>query len=211
MYKVRFRYSKAGRAKYISHLDLMATLQRSFRRSGICLKYSEGFNPHPYMSVALPLPVGYESLCELIDIAMVDDAYPDIASALLPEGIIISDAYTPERKFSEIAWIEITGCFHYNKLVTDGIADDLGNCFNKDSLIISKRTKRGHKDLDIIPYIKDVKFKANNGIMMSAIISAQNPTINADDLINALDEELKPDYIDIRRIEIYDTNMIVFK
>ena len=70
MSKIRLLYSKTGKAKYISHLDLMATMRRALLRAGIELKYSEGFNPHPYMSVALPLPVGCSSICELIDIGI---------------------------------------------------------------------------------------------------------------------------------------------
>jgi radical SAM-linked protein len=189
----------------------MSTMQRSFRRAGISLKYSEGFNPHPYMSVALPLSVGYESSCELIDAALAEDVKPDIIKVKLPEGITLIDSYTPERKFNDIAWIEISGKLYYNNLVTQSIVDDLKNCLKRDSIIICKRTKRGHKDLDIAPYIKDVKFKRGDDVSFVAKISAQNPTINADDLVNALDDELKPDYISIRRVEIYDIGMIVFK
>ena len=208
---MRFRYSKEGKAKYISHLDLMSTMQRSFRRAGINLKYSEGFNPHPYMSVALPLSVGCESSCELIDVALAENIKPDVKTIKLPEGITLIDVYTPVRKFSDITWIEINGNLHYSNPVPQSMVDSIENCLKKESIIISKRTKRGHKDLDIAPYIKDMKFNKNNYISFSAKISAQNPTINGDDLVNALDDEVKPDHISIRRVEIYDESMIVFK
>jgi len=211
MNKVRFRYEKEGKAKYISHLDLMSTMQRSFRRAGIRLKYSEGFNPHPYMSVALPLSVGYESSCELIDVALIDNVIPDVNTVVLPEGITLIDSYTPGRKFNDIAWIKISGNLQYNNPVTQSMVDGLENCLKKDSMIINKRTKRGHKDLDIAPYIKDISFNKKDDISFSAKISAQNPTINAEDLVNALDDGLKPDFISIRRVEIYDTDMIIFK
>jgi len=211
MNKIRFRYSKTGRAKYISHLDLMSTLQRSFRRAGVDLKYSEGFNPHPYMSVALPLSVGHESLCELMDVAVVDDPKPDIKAIKLPEGIVFTDVYVPGRKFSDISWIEINVVLKYNRLITESFIDELKLCLGKESIVISKRTKRDQKDMDIAPYIKDVNFGTGKDVSFNAKISAQNPTINADDLINALGENYKPDQIDIRRVEIYDANMIVFK
>ena len=57
----RLLFSKTGRAKYISHLDLMRTFQRAFARAGIAIKHTEGFNPHPFVSIALPLSVGYSS------------------------------------------------------------------------------------------------------------------------------------------------------
>ena len=65
--KLRLRFEKTGRAVYISHLDLMHTMQRAFNRAGYRLKYSEGFNPHPQIAIALPLSVGMASLCEIMD------------------------------------------------------------------------------------------------------------------------------------------------
>ena len=211
MHKMRFRYSKTGRAGYISHLDLMSVMQRSFRRAGVRLKYSEGFNPHPYMSVALPLSVGCESVCELIDVAVIDEDMPVLKTLKFPEGISIIEAYKPERKFNDITWIEIVGNLHYNKQITDDLIEGLRSCLNRDSIIISKRTKRGQKDLDIAPFIKDAEFRTGEYVSLKAKISAQNPTINFDDILKAFDDELKPDHADIRRIEIYDKNMIVFR
>ena len=67
MDKLRLRFEKAGKAIYISHLDLMRVVQRVFLRAGVPLRYSEGFNPHPLISICLPLSVGTESFCELMD------------------------------------------------------------------------------------------------------------------------------------------------
>jgi len=211
MNKIRLRYSKEGKAKYISHLDLMSTMQRSFRRAGINLKYSEGFNPHPYMSVALPLSVGYESSCELIDVALVENIIPDINTIKLPGGIKILDDYIPIRKFSDITWIEVLMKLHYNNQMVSDIIDYIMKNLSKDTLIISKRTKRGYKELDIAPFIKDLELVTKDDVTIRAKISAQNPTINADDLIYALDDEIKPDHIDILRVGVYDINMIEFK
>ena len=74
MDKLRLRFEKTGRAVYISHLDLMHTMQRVFSRAGFELKYSEGFNPHPQISVVLPLSVGTGSLCELMDFRLAAEA-----------------------------------------------------------------------------------------------------------------------------------------
>ena len=213
MHKVRFRYSKVGRAKYISHLDLMATMQRSFLRAGIKLKYSEGFNPHPYMSVALPLSVGCESVCELIDIALFDDTIPDVGLLKLSDGIEVIEAYQPVRKFSEISWIKIAGKLHYDKRICDDLLEELKRCLTKDNIVISKKTKRGQKDLDIAPYIKNVELanESEGYLSITAEISAQNPTIKAEDLTSAIGEELKPVFSDFRRIGIYDSSMVLFK
>ena len=67
MIKVRAVFAKRGRAKYISHLDLNRCMQRVFKRSGIPIWYTEGFNPHIYITFALPLSLGYESGVEIMD------------------------------------------------------------------------------------------------------------------------------------------------
>ena len=94
MDKYRMRFSKTGRAVYISHLDLMRTITRAFLRAECRLKYSEGFNPHPNISIALPLSVGCESVCEIMDFKMLEDMPCDeIKSRLstqMPEGIEVS-------------------------------------------------------------------------------------------------------------------------
>ena len=74
MDKLRLRFKKTGRAVYISHLDLMHTMQRAFSRAGYELRYSEGFNPHPQISIALPLSVGAGSVCEIMDFRLKDEA-----------------------------------------------------------------------------------------------------------------------------------------
>jgi radical SAM-linked protein len=211
MQKIRIKYEKTGKAMYISHLDLTATMQRAFLRAGIKLKYSEGFNPHPYMSVALPLSVGNESICELMDIAISDNELPDIDIIKLPEGIKVLDVYRPVRKFSEIKWVEIAGTLHYETQLSDSLIEKLMQCYSKKNITISKRTKRGNKELDIAPFINDISFSISDAIVFSAKISAQNPTINAGDIISALDEKSKPEYLRIKRIEIYNSNMILFR
>jgi len=71
--KLRLLFVKEGRAGYISHLDLLRTFQRVFLRQGMVLRHSQGFHPHPIISFALPLSVGQESVCELLDLETVED------------------------------------------------------------------------------------------------------------------------------------------
>ena len=73
MREVRLRFSKTGRLKYISHLDINRAMSRALKRAGIPLWYTEGFNPHPYMSFSLPLSLGVESLCESVDLRITGE------------------------------------------------------------------------------------------------------------------------------------------
>jgi len=215
--RLRLRFSKTGKAKYISHLDLMSTMRRALLRAGVELKYSEGFNPHPYMSAALPLPVGYESVCELMDIETTGKfsrgILPEAVTASLPEGLEVHEAYIPERKFNGIAWLEISGELYYDKGKPPDAADLLAERFKAESIIISKKTKRGVSDIDIAQLIRNVSF-ADHDMTLRAIVSAQNPTINPENLWSALDGKysaLIPDFALFTRIEVYDRNMNVFR
>ena len=104
--KLRLRFEKTGRAIYISHLDLMRTMQRVFLRADCPLKYSEGFNPHALISILLPLSVGVGSGCELMDFQLREDvdlaALPERLTAVMPEGIRALEAYPAGRKVREL-------------------------------------------------------------------------------------------------------------
>ena len=82
----RLLFEKTGNAIWISHLDLMRLFQRSFKRAGLPLKHTQGFNPRPSVSIALPLSVGVESKCELLDFEIDGLEVPceKIASLLNP-------------------------------------------------------------------------------------------------------------------------------
>ena len=77
MFKARMKFAKEGRAKYISHLDLMHTMQRAMARCQMPLWFTEGFNQHAYVSVALPLSTGYSGECEFLDFHIPSDPCHD--------------------------------------------------------------------------------------------------------------------------------------
>ena len=79
MFKARMKFAKEGRAKYISHLDLMHAMQRSMARCQMPLWFTEGFNQHAYVSVALPLSTGYSGECEFLDFNITAEAVPENA------------------------------------------------------------------------------------------------------------------------------------
>ena len=163
MDKYRMRFSKTGRAVYISHLDLMRTITRAFLRAECRLKYSEGFNPHPNISIALPLSVGCESVCEIMDFKMLEDMPCDeIKSRLstqMPEGIEVLEVYEPERKVKEIKWLCVSGIFEYDDRDAAAMAERLNEFYSADSIVITKKTKRGVGESNIRPAIKEISFE----------------------------------------------------
>lgn len=219
MDKLRLRFAKTGRAVYISHLDLMHTMQRAFSRAGYALKYSEGFNPHPQISIALPLSVGAASRCELMDFKLREEVdlaqLPNRLTSVMPEGIEILEAYEPERKTAALKWLQVEGVFEYDERDPAMMAEALRTFYEQESIVITKKTKRGMGETDIRPGIRSIAFQADGDcVCVAAVVSAQEPTINPELLAEALRQkapELAPDFAKFTRIETYDADMRVFR
>lgn len=180
MPELRFRFAKRGRAAYLSHLDVMRTFQRAFIRAGIRIRHSEGFNPHPKMSIALPLQLGCESVCELLDASVIDGP-EDMVAALnlvLPEGIEVLAVGEPHRPVREIAWTE------WSLRFPDApSAQEAERVLSLPELPVEKKTKRGLATLDIAPHIR---LLSREGEELRMLLRADSPTINAGDLKKAL-------------------------
>ena len=217
--KLRLRFGKTGRAVYISHLDLMHTMQRAFSRAGYELKYSEGFNPHPQISIALPLSVGAESVCEIMDFRLRQEAdpkeIPARLTAVMPEGIEVSECYEQTRKVAELKYLEIEGVFEYDDRDAAQMAGKLREFFAADEIVITKKTKRGMGESDIKSAIRSIEFLPMDGqVRIKAVISAQEPTLNPELLADALRQkapEIAPDFAKFRRIETFDAQMKVYR
>lgn len=217
MNKLRMKFSKTGRAIYISHLDLMRTMQRAFLRADLPLKYSEGFNPHAQISILLPLSVCVSSVCELMDFSLNGDVPPEDLPArlneVLPEGIEVLEVYEAENKVKNLKWLEISGRFEYDNSLPE--LSELESFYAQPEIIIKKRTKRGEGENDIKLGIRSISFeKADDAVLLKAVISAQEPTINPELLVSALRQKspgLVPDFAEFERLEVYDADMNIFR
>lgn len=219
MDKLRIRFEKTGKSIYISHLDLMRVMQRAFLRAVVPLKYSEGFNPHAQISIALPLSVGCGSLCELMDFRLAGEVslpeLPERLNAVMPEGIRVMEAYEAERKIKELKWLRVEGRFDYDDRDPSGMAAGIESFFSAEVIEVTKSTKKGDKTLDMAPHLRGVSAQPGIGaVRIEAVISAQEPTINTELLVSALSRnrpELAPDFAAFTRIETYDEKMSVFR
>ena len=212
----RLLFSKTGRAKYISHLDLMRTFQRAFSRAGIQIKHTEGFNPHPFVSIALPLSVGYSSQCEILEFGLVGGAsyeeVPAKLTAAMPEGIIIHECYPAERKLKDLTSLNYIMNFEYPGGRPQEAEPAMIELLNKESLVIrkkSKKSKKGYTEVDLIPLIRGWNLECQSDTMtLDAVLSAQNPGLNPELLRAAFCEfypELAPDFVTFHRREVLDT------
>ncbi len=195
----------------------MAVMQRAFARADLPLKFSEGFNPHPQISILLPLSVGTASICELMDFRLLKErdlkTLPDRLTAVLPDGIRALEAYEAVRKSAQLKWLDIECILEYDTVKPR--ADELDGFFSQQELIIEKKTKHGFGQADIRPAIGRILFSdTGEGLKLRARISAQEPTLNPDHLINALRQlcpELTPDFAKFTRLETYDADGNIYR
>lgn len=220
MSKLRLLFIKENQASYISHLDLMRTFQRVFPRGGLELKHSQGFHPHPLISIVLPLPVGQSSDCELLDFEVEQDidgtGVAEMLNTGLPAGLRVRDCYRVERPARDLAFLRARLEFDYDNGVPDGAPDRLRALFAHREVLVEKRTK--HKDLtqiNVVPLIHGVEWcEAENLVTAEAVVAAQNPGLNPALLANAVSAylpELAPDFARVRRLELYDGAMKIFR
>lgn len=216
----RMLFEKTGNAVWISHLDLMRLFQRAFKRAGLLLTHTQGFNPRPSVSIALPLSVGVFSNCELLDFDLdgekVDCA--EIAKRLnqtLVDGVRVHSVYTDGRKLRELSLLSCKVILEYDDGVPAGGLASVQNLFSQQSLIVPKKTKSGLQDQDIIPMIRKIAIsETDNTLELAALICCQNPSLNPQQLVNAIAihlPHLSPDFSRCYRQELYDDKETIFR
>ena len=218
----RLLFSKGGRARYISHLDLMATFQRVFLRAGVPTWQTQGFNKHAYVSIALPLSVGYSSDCEILefnlDEGMPMEEVPAHMNACMPEGIRVLQCYAIEKPIKKLADIDWTVTMEYDHGVPENAVEEITDLLGRESLVIqkkSKKAKKGYTELDLIPMIHTWEMTpAEHAIQVHARLMAQNPGLNPAvimDTIRAQYPDAAPDFVRCHRNEIFDAEGNVFR
>ena len=164
---VRIWFKKMGMSRYVSHLDLMRAMSRTLRRAKVPLWYTEGYNPHPYMTFALPLSLGMESLCESMDIRIEGESTnEDIFEMLkgsMPPGIDIISVDEPQYDPKHISFGEFDILFDCEKKA-DNLKVLIEDMLSKDELIVQKLGKKGRhkvlKDINLIEFIKSYSVSA---------------------------------------------------
>ena len=213
MAKLRMRFIKEDQAAWISHLDLMRTFQRCFLRAGLVVRHSQGFHPHPLMSILLPLPVGQSSECELMDFETVGDVdVPALIKSMnegMPLGIRVLECYEVTRPVRELKTLQAKVEFEYDNGIPANAAEELAALFAREELVIQKRTKRkAMADVDIRPMIGSVEFSAaGETLTLTVKVQAQDPGLNPALLASAVQKELPqlmPDFVRVRRLSLLD-------
>lgn len=217
----RLVFEKTGRSVWISHLDLMRLFQRAFKRAGLALKHTQGYNPRPTVSIALPLSVGVESVCELLDFEL-DGQLPsmeDIRQRLneaLVEGVTVTSVYHDGKKIRDLALLKCAITLEYDRGAGEQAAASIEELFRQASLTVTKKSKNGPVEQDIIPMIRQLSVQQlnSNEVCVTALICCQNPSLNPMQIVAAIEKylpEYAPDHAVCRRLEIYDGEEKIFR
>lgn len=217
----RLLFEKTGTAIYISHLDLMRLFQRAFKRAGLHLTHTQGFNPRPSVSIVLPLSVGVESRCELLDFDLEGDAVSgeeitERLNGVLVPGVRVLQAYDNGSKTKNLSYLDCAVFLEYDAGVPGDAREQVAELFARPSLQVQKRGKNGVVEQDIIPMIRaiEVEKQDENTLVLRARVCCQNPTLNPAQLVAAIETylpEYKPDFSHCCRCEIYNEDETIFR
>nr|WP_207715501.1 TIGR03936 family radical SAM-associated protein [Clostridium beijerinckii] len=220
--KVRYltKFTKEENIKFISHLDVLKTIQKNIRRAGLPIEYSQGFNPHMNTSIAQPLSVGVYSSGEYMDMVLttemdenkIVDKLNDTApsgiryiSALaipykegekkVPQAMALIDAarYTIKIKYSDVSNLEE----EINKLLE----------INEWNTV--KKSKKGEREVNIRPLVKEFSFWIKDEfLILNAVISTgSREHLSADLLVSYIQEKtsdaILDSFVNTKREEMY--------
>lgn len=192
---VRVWFKKMGMSRYVSHLDLMRAMTRSVRRANVPLWYTEGYNPHPYLTFALPLSLGMESLYESMDMRIEGESTNaeifDLLKGAMPPGIEIVSVEDPVDDPKTIAYGEFDLLFDCED--TKALTALIENMLSKDELIVQKLGKQGRKkvlkDINLLEFLKESKLSSTaNRVKLTVVFPAGsttniNPTLLSDEIV----------------------------
>ncbi len=213
---VRVWFSKTGTARYISHLDLNRCMSRAFHKAKLPLWYTEGFNPHVFLTFAAPLSLGFESRNESMDIRLIEDMpYTELIEKLnagLPHDIRVFAVTEPEMKGNDIANAE-----YIMRLEADDVKaalDEMKSVLAQPELLVEKHTKKGNKIIDIKPNFESMEFsEGDRELIMTVRLPAGNqgginPMLFVDAAEKSLNKEL---LVRVERTKLFDANFREFK
>lgn len=211
MIPIRVWFQKKGEARYISHLDLNRFMLRALKRSRLPVWHTEGFNPHIYVTFALPLPLGQCSDCEIMDFRLVrpveHDAVLTALSAVLPRGLAPVKAASPVHKAKEIVY----SSYEVELPCGAALAESIHAFLEQENIPAEKKTKKGTvKSINLKEVLADysVVVKEKGALLSLTLPAGSQNNINPALYLAAMAKELPivPEEVIITRKGVFDAN-----
>ena len=215
MRKIRVFFTKLGRAKYISHLDSNRCWMRSIKRSGLPVWYTEGFNPHMYLTFPLPLSLGYESVYECVDMRLLEEI-PDseVVARLndsLPTDIRVFRCAEPVMDQKLIRWADYDILLETEEPAR--LNEELAAYLSQDEIKVWKKTKKAPKEIDLKPHFKVLSQTAGEeGVLLKLrCTTGIEVNINPSLLLDNFTSTAEIRNTAVRRIMVYNESMESFE
>lgn len=211
--KLRFKFSKEGPIRYIGHLDFMRYMQKAIVRAKIPATYSQGYHPHMNLSFALPLGVGVETLGDYFDLEVREGesllhTYLDALNDSLTEGVhILKVNEIPEEKkyncMASIFYASYELKFKKELYSEEEISQAIKTFLAKESVVITKHSKKNTQEIDIKPHIYDLTY--NDGVFKMLLPTGSHLNIKPELVIQTIfqNENLDRGILHIKRIDMY--------
>lgn len=187
--RYRIHFSKTEQMRFTGHLDLILTWERSFRRAGLPLAYSEGFSPRPVLNMASPLPLGFTSTGEIGDFWLSEVISPSefysVLEESLPPGLRIQETNIIEDLFGPKLPALVTAASYTITLDAkhSGLSKKIENLINSSSII---RDRKG-KTYDLRPLIQKLKSDKSSPTKLQMTLAAlPGATGRPDEILAAL-------------------------
>lgn len=217
---VRMFYEKTGMAKFISHLDTVRCITRAMKRAQVPIWYTEGFNPHAFLTFAMPLSLGFESYCETVDFRLTEDVdlgeLTEKLNNALPVDITVKKIALPNMSPNDIRWAEYEIIFNNPDEL---LLNKAHSILSADEILVEKKGKQGRKkvskEVNIKEHIRtyELKEQDNKLILKTVLSSGTSININPMLLIGALTKDTNTDEqdVDVIKLKSYTENMEIFR
>lgn len=212
--KVRVKFAKEGAMKFIGHLDIMRYFQKAIKRAGIDVAYSEGFSPHMIMSFAAPLGVGVTSTAEYFDMEINTPISGKEAVKRLNEVMVEGMEVKSFRKIPDgkaNAAMALVAAADYYVEFREGMEPEIDwknkieDFVGQSEILIVKKTKKNEKEVDIRPYIYEMRLEENRIFLKLAAGSVKNtkPELVMEAFLAFWGQEFDSFCFTIHRAEVY--------
>ena len=219
------RFEKGGYTKYISHLDLLRVFKRAFKVMGLDIRYSNGYNPHPKMSFAQPLSLGYSSLCEYLEFETMTPHDPNVLredlAKNLPRDLAITELFQFDSEVKTLA-AESEACEYRIFVPFEGTEEQFRDLFTsymaQDRITALKKMKKTKtlEEVDIKDKIRSWKVskEGDNAVIDCILDSGSHSNLSPELVIKSfLDFSKLPLMrwdLEVQRVQQFFTDRIRF-
>lgn len=220
MFKARVLFAKGEEARFISHLDEMRAMQRALARAKLPVWYTEGFNPHAYVSIALPLATGFSSDCELMDIQFTGDGIPQGAKeqlqAVMPTGFTVRAIAGQEAPVRLIHHALYRITLEYDRGVPAGGPEQVRRLMKCPEILILKKSKRKEEQVNLLDYVLDLSVREQGleTMVVETKLRAGNVNLSPEYVARSIAQqipELSYDGVRYHRMEVFQENGTIFR